>query len=33
MTTDSLYANMSARCRLSRPEFRARLAERSHATT
>ena len=27
MTTDPLYANMSTRCRLSQPEFRARLAQ------
>jgi MoaA/NifB/PqqE/SkfB family radical SAM enzyme len=27
MTTNPLYANMSPRCRLSQPEFRARLAE------
>lgn len=32
MTTNSLYANMSARCRLSQPEFRARLAELSLST-
>jgi MoaA/NifB/PqqE/SkfB family radical SAM enzyme len=31
MTADGLYADMSARCRLSQPEFRARLAERPHA--
>ena len=32
MTTHSLYANMSARCRLSQPQFRARLAELSLPT-
>ena len=32
MTTNSLYANMSARCRLSQPEFCACLAELSLST-
>jgi radical SAM protein with 4Fe4S-binding SPASM domain len=32
MTTSSLYANMSARCRLSQPEFRACLAALSRPT-